>query len=145
MLVRFVLAVACCGLLNVAVAADPEPAPPKPILIRKVTDLTGIAWDFNKRVDQPLIINNADELAKEFDDKAVQAKINAVVDLSKERLIVFTWSGSGKDQLQLVSADTINKGNTTFAYKRGLTKDLRQHTHIYVMPQGTKFDVQVPK
>ena len=143
MLVRLLLAVACCGLLNVAGAEDATP--PKPIAIRKVTDLTGIAWDFNKRVDQPLVINNANELAKEFEDKAVQAKINAVVDLSKERLIVFTWSGSGKDQLQLVSADTVNKGNTTFSYKPGLTRDLRQHTHIYVMPQGTKFDVQVPK
>jgi hypothetical protein len=145
MLLRLLLALGCCGLWNVVVAAEPEPAPPKPIAIRKVTDLMGIAWDYNKKVDQPLIINNAAELAKEFEDKAIQAKINAVVDLSKERLIVFSWSGSGKDQLQLVSADTMNMGNTTFVYKRGLTRDLRQHTHIYVMPQGTKFDVQVPK
>jgi hypothetical protein len=142
MLVRLLLALACCGLFNVATADEPAP---KPILIRKVTDLTGIAWDYNKKVDQPLIINNLDELAKEFEDKAVQAKIKAVVDLTKDRLIIFTWSGSGKDQLQLVSADTLNKGNTTFAYKPGLTRDLRQHTHIYVMPQGTKFDVQVPR
>ncbi len=143
MLSRVAVVLGCFCLIQLALAADP-PAP-KPIAIRKVTDLQGIAWDYNKKVDQPLVINNAEELAKEFDNKEVQAKINAVVDLSKERLIVFTWSGSGKDQLQLVSGDTMNNGNTLFAYKRGLTRDLRQHTHIYVMPQGTKFDVRVPK
>ncbi len=142
MCLRLLLALACCGLLNLASADEPAP---KPIAIRKVTDLTGIAWDYNKKVDQPLIINNLDELAKEFPDPAVQAKVKAVVDLTKDRLIVFTWSGSGKDQLQLVSADTMNMGNTTFTYQRGLTRDRRQHTHIYVMPQGTKFDVQVPR
>ena len=145
MLTRFALFFSCLGMVLLANAAEPDLTPPKPIAIRKVTELTGIAWDYNKKVDQPLIINNADELVKEFEDKAVQAKINAVVDLSKERLIVFTWSGSGKDQLQLVSGDTMNNGNTLFAYKPGLTRDLRQHTHIYVMPQGTKFDVRVPK
>ena len=143
MLSRVAVVVCCFCMIQLSLAADP-PAP-RPIAIRKVTDLTGIAWDYNKKVDQPLIINTAEELAKEFEDKAVQAKINAVVDLSKERLIIFTWSGSGKDQLQLVSGDTMNNGNTVFAYKRGLTKDLRQHTHIYVMPQGTKFDVRVPQ
>lgn len=144
MLARLSL-IASLGLMMLATAAEPDAAPPKQIAIRKVTDLTGIAWDYNKKVDQPLVINNLAELAKEFPDTAVQAKIKGVVDLTKDRLIVFTWNGSGKDQLQLVSADTMNMGNTTFAYQRGLTKDRRQHTHIYVMPQGTKFDVQVPK
>jgi ATP-dependent protease Clp ATPase subunit len=145
MLARLSLFLGCLCTILLVNAAEPDATPPKPIAIRKVTDLTGIAWDYDKKVDQPLVIDSAKKLSEEFEDKATQAKINAVVDLSKERLIVLTWSGSGKDQLALVSADTMNMGNTVFAYKPGLTRDLRQHTHIYVMPQGTKFDVRVPK
>ncbi len=142
MLTKLLLALSCCGLFQLTVAADP---PPKPIAIRKVVDLNGVPWNYKKKVDQPLVIESTAQLTKEFDNKDVRAKINKVVDLSKDRLIVFTWSGSGGDTLELVSGDTMNMGNTVFAYTPGRTRDLRQHTHIYVMPQGTKFDVQVPK
>jgi len=147
MLLRLLLALGCCGLLNIAVAAEPDTTPRKPIAIRKIStdSLPNNFWDYKKKVDQPLIIESVEQLEKDFDDKGFLAKVKLLADLSKDRLIVFTWSGSGGDKLELVSGDTMNMGNTTFAYKRGLTRDLRQHTHIYVMPQGTKFDVQVPK
>jgi hypothetical protein len=126
-----------------AVKPDKPEPPPKSIPVRKIK-IEGVTWPIG-RPQEPLIINSQKKLAEVFDDEASQAAVLKLLNLEKERLVVFHWQGSGGDKLELVSANAEEQILTTFVYRRGLTRDLRPHLHLYVVPQDAKFNVQIPQ
>jgi len=90
---------------------------------------------------KPVEIKTAEELAKSplFADDACRDAIKKQVDFTKEKLVVFVWSGSGQDKL---TGTLIKRGGTAqFTFKAGLTDDLRHHGHVFAVPKDAKVEM----
>ncbi|MSU79234.1 MAG: hypothetical protein EXS16_14225 [Gemmataceae bacterium] len=89
----------------------------------------------------PTIITNAEELKKAIPeaDEAIQKQI----EFAKDKLVLFTWSGSGGDKL---NATLSEDGKTaTFTRKLGLTRDFRMHVRLFAIPATAEFKVTIGK
>jgi hypothetical protein len=88
-------------------------------------------------------IKTADELAKSaaFADDAGRDAIKKQVDFTKEKLVVFAWSGSGGDQLTPELKADGKKLAAVFTYKVGETDDLRRHALAFVVPKDAEVKV----
>lgn len=107
-------------------------------IVVKELDLKGLRRDFPKgSAERPTVITTADELAKAFPEEAVRERLKKDVDFAKQQLLFFAWSGSGGDKLLARVAD----GKVVFAYQRGLTRDLRGHMKLFVLPKGATWRV----
>jgi hypothetical protein len=100
----------------------------------------GVKFDFAKGGNEPkaVEIKSADELAKAamFADDAGRDAIKKQVDFSKQKLVVFVWSGSGGDKLS--GALSKNGKSVVFNYTQGLTDDLRRHAHVFAVPKDAE-------
>lgn len=89
----------------------------------------------------PTEIKTAEELAKTLPQEEVVAAIKKEVNFDKQKLLFFAWAGSGQDK---VSGEIV-KEEAIFTYKRGLTRDLRSHYHLFAIPKDAKFKVEMGK
>src|SRR5712692_462167 len=122
------------GLLVPAFAADP-----KGEVVREI-DVKGLKLPFQLgKVEQPTEITSAAELAKAIPDKEWQDKIGKEVDFTKQKLLLFIWSGSGTDKF---AAELGKNGEVTFQFTRGNTRDLRVHLHLFKLPKDMKWTVK---
>lgn len=86
----------------------------------------------------PDVFTSADDVAKSsLLQKAAEA-IGKQVDFKKEKLVVFTWKGSGQDKLDAEAKTTDGKTTVAFTYTPGKTRDLRQHIHLFVVPKDAE-------
>lgn len=121
---------------------DPEPVDdnaPKP---REIKDKEINPTVTDAEVGKPTKIKDAETLAKIVPDPASQECILDEVDLKKEYLLLFTWSGSGRDTLTFEPKKGDEGMEVVFTYKRGLTRDLRHHVKLFALPKKTKFSVE---
>ena len=83
----------------------------------------------------PAEVKSAEELAKcpVCGDEA--EAIKKQVDFSKEKLLVFAWSGSGQDKVDVTGETKDGKTALTVAYTPGKTRDLRRHVKLFVVPK----------
>ena len=88
-------------------------------------------------VDKPMKVTTKEELASTVKDTDTQDAIAKVVDFDKEYVLIFTWGGSGADKL----TPACEKEVVTFTYKRGRTKDLRQHAPIFALAKDATWVV----
>jgi hypothetical protein len=90
---------------------------------------------------KPVEIKSADDLAKSkaFDDAGRDA-VKKAVNFEKEKVVVFAWSGSGRDRL----AGELSKDgkSAVFTYKVGETDDLRRHSLAFAVPKDAKVEVK---
>jgi hypothetical protein len=95
-------------------------------------------------VPKPLVISTADELAKSkaFADDAGREAAKKQVDFATEKLVVFAWSGSGRDRLTPELKTDGKKVTAVFAYKVGETDDLRRHAVAFVVPKDATVEVR---
>jgi hypothetical protein len=116
-----------------------------PVDVRKI-DLTGLKTTPAKgKVTTPTEITTAEQLAKVFLDDEAQTKIKDQVDFAKSKLVYFAWSGSGGDKLGFQTDKTDKSLVVTFLYKAGLTRDLREHTALFVVPREATWKVTMSK
>jgi hypothetical protein len=131
------LALAVCGLMLPLTASAEEK---KDAAVKEI-DIKGLklpgARDGN--VNKPTAITSAEELAKAVPDEDSQAKIKKEVDFAKQQLLLFSWAGSGGDKLSFAAVE--GKNEVLFTVKRGLTRDLRTHVHLFVLPKDTAWKV----
>ena len=127
---RAILTAVVVGLATMAATADDKKS-----VVREVS-VKDYEANFKEpgTVTKPTKIMTAEELAKALPGKDVAEKIGKQVDFSKEYLLLFRWSGSGGDQLT-GSGET----KATFAYQRGLTKDLRGHLHLFAVAMDAEW------
>lgn len=88
--------------------------------------------------DYPLIIENGYiVLENENRAKGIFNPLPPEVDFEKQNVIIFAWKGSGQDKIDY----EYNKENKTynFVYKRGLTKDYREHIMIVSIGKENKW------
>ena len=88
------------------------------------------------KATEPTEIKSADDLTKSAALKGAADEIKKQVDFSKEKLVFFAWGGSGGDG---IAADEKTTG--TFHFTRGLTRDFRQHTKLFVVPKDAAVKV----
>ena len=128
----------CAVALLVAVPVFACEAPPD---VRPLA--TSVKFNFAKagNTPMPVEIKSAEELMKSplFTDDASREAVKKQVDFTKEKLIVFVWKGSGQDKLE---GALVKRGGTAqFTYKSGLTDDLREHAHIFAVPEYAKVEM----
>jgi hypothetical protein len=84
---------------------------------------------------------SADALGKSalFADDTSRDTLKKQLDFAKEKLVVFAWSGSGGDRI----AGALSKDGKAaeFSYRMGLTDDLRQHFHVFVVPKDAEVKI----
>ena len=92
------------------------------------------------KATEPAEIKTADDLAKSEALKDAADDIKKQVNFEKEKLVFFAWGGSGRDQ---IAADEKTAG--TFTLTRGLTRDFRMHTKLFVVPKDAAVKVVTGK
>ena len=124
--------------------ADDEKSAPKEIPTK---DLKLTFPDKGGKVTDPAIITTAEELTKNPVVGKADEDIKKKVDFAKEKLVVFTWSGSGQDKLagEFKMAEKDKKTTAMFTLMPGLTRDLRQHIHLFVVPKDAEVKVETAK
>jgi hypothetical protein len=118
----------------VLVADDTEPKDRK--VVAREIKVKGLP-SARGALGDPTRITSKEELEKVVADKAARAEILKQVDLRKEFLVLFGWSGSGQDKLEL----KMDKDKAMFTYTRGRTRDLRMHAKLFALPLKTEYKV----
>jgi len=124
------------ALASVATAED-TPA------IRKL-DLKDVKLKHEGIALEPAIASTAEELAKvkAFVDDASRAAVKKQVDFAKEKVVVFSWSGSGGDEVTPELLTTGKKLVAVFKYKPGKTDDVQEHGLIVTVPKDAVVEVK---
>ena len=125
---------------SLALAAEDKPAIKEiPTKDLKVMVIRG------GKATEPATITSAEDLAKSPVVKDAADDLKKQIDFAKEKLVVFAWAGSGQDKVagELKSED--KKMTAQFTYTRGLTRDLRQHVHLFVVPKDSEVKVETAK
>jgi hypothetical protein len=94
-----------------------------------------------RKAVEPLLITSAEELAKTIKDEATRKKVAEAVDFSKQKLVLFSWSGSGQDKLTFEEKKGDKGLIVDFTLTRGRTRDLRTHTHLFLLPKEATLHV----
>jgi hypothetical protein len=97
------------------------------------------------KATEPAEIKTAEELAKSPVAGGAADEIKKQVNFDKEKLVVFAWGGSGGDKLATDLKTADKKTSAVFTLTRGLTRDFRQHIHLYVVPKDADVKVETAK
>ena len=92
-------------------------------------------------VEEPLFLNSNDDLDKLIQDKKLSQTYSKHVDWEKQVVLVFRWSGSGQDQLEIRTKGE-EPVTVQFVYRRGRTRDLRPHLKLFVVERGVQWIVE---
>lgn len=87
--------------------------------------------------EKPLILTDA-EMARKFFDGDAMAKISRQMSFERQVLMVFAWRGSGQDQLDFTVLESFPE-QIKFNYMPGRTRDLREHTKVYVVRANVRW------
>ncbi|MBA4188187.1 MAG: hypothetical protein C0467_09245 [Planctomycetaceae bacterium] len=97
-----------------------------------------IAFPENGKAGSPTTITSPEELSKSPILKDAAEAIAKQVDFKTEKLLVFAWAGSGQDKLTVVGMEKDKKTLLTISYMPGLTRDLRRHVKLFVVPKDAE-------
>lgn len=89
----------------------------------------------------PQVIASMDELKAQVDDEKARKQIAEQVDFEKQKLLLFRWSGSGQDKLDIDLKETDKRETAAIKYTRGRTRDLRPHTYLFVIPKDADWQM----
>lgn len=120
---------------------DPDPKDLKAPKAREIT-VKGLPTSRDGQVAKPTKITDDAELKKAIPDDDARKEIAKQVNLKKEYLLLFQWSGSGQDKLTF---ETAKDGEVAFTHQRGLTRDFRMHARLFALPKGAKYKVGAGK
>jgi hypothetical protein len=127
-------AAAAEGIQNLAKAAEAAKEEPA---MKDLKELTVKESAFrHARPPHPTAVHSDDEAEAIFEGESLAA-LRKEVDFSKEQAVVFAWQGSGQDRIK---ADN-GKSGMLFDYEPGRTRDLRQHTVVFVLPKNDSWAV----
>jgi hypothetical protein len=125
---------------SVALAADD-----KPIVKEIPTKDLKLVFPKSGKATEPTIFTAADDVAKSPVVGGAADEIKKQVNFEKEKLVVFAWGGSGGDKLATDITTADKKTTAVFTLTRGLTRDFRQHIHLYIVPKNAEVKVELAK
>lgn len=91
---------------------------------------------YNSVVEHPAVISNgyafvdSVQLADKYFDH-----LPPEVNFDAEQVVIFAWNGSGQDKIEYEKIDDVYH----FVYKRGQTRDLKQHLKIVSVPKKNEW------
>lgn len=88
-----------------------------------------------KKWSEPVVIKTAEDAAKHF------GKAPDGVDFKKQIVLLFAWQGSGGDKLEYAILESFPE-QIPFSLKPGLTRDLRQHIHVFALRSNVKWSIK---
>ncbi len=135
-----VIMLALVGLAASGAPAD-EPAKKDDKKTVREIDLKGLKRELPGQFGKPAVITSAEELAKAFPEKDIQARIAKDVDFQKEQLLFFAWSGSGGDKLTYKVEDGKKGPEVVFQRAAGFTDDLASHFRLFAVPRGAAWRI----
>ena len=100
--------------------------------------------EVTNRFGSPVVIANAEQLAKTIKDEAAVAAVQKTVDFEKEQVLFFAWSGSGQDKLTFAAGSDPKGPDVIFTYAPGRTRDVRVHKKLFALAKDAKFKVVGP-
>ena len=110
----------------------PPPAKTNIPPIKKIAKVLPLRSVFQRGASQkPIVIKSAEDAAKHFDGKNLAA-IQKQVDFKQQFVLIFAWRGSGGDRLNYAVLESYPE-QIVFKLKRGRTRDLRSHLHVYAL------------
>ncbi len=130
-MIRFIVCVVVCLAACAAQAQEPIAAvtvSPEQSIVKDAV------WN------RPLAISSRQDAAACFSAEAMNALVSQV-DFEKQFLLVFAWQGSGGDRLSYTVAESFPE-QIFFSMKRGLTRDLRPHMHVYALRSNVRWSIQ---
>jgi membrane-bound inhibitor of C-type lysozyme len=131
-MIRFIMCVAVvCLTVCAAQAQEPIAAVTVSPEQRIVKDAV---WN------RPIAIASRQDAAACFSAEAMN-ELGSQVDFEKQFLLVFAWQGSGGDRLSYTVAESFPE-QIFFSMKRGLTRDLRPHVHVYALRSNVRWSIQ---
>lgn len=89
----------------------------------------------------PTVVTDAEGLAKLFPDEDARAAVAKQVDFKTHTLVIFAWSGSGQDKIDVAVLES-SPEQLVFTRKPGLTRDLRTHVKAYSVRNDVKYTVK---
>lgn len=116
--------------------ADPKAPKPRELVLTKARPAARGAFGA-----RPMKVTTKEELAKAVAGDEGVAEITKLVDLKKEYLVVFNWSGSGGDRITFDVKEGKGGPAVTFAYTRGRTRDLRMHFKVFALPKKATYEM----
>lgn len=91
---------------------------------------------YNTVVEYPVVIQNGYAFVDNFQmAEKYFDHLPPDVDFGSEQVIIFAWNGSGADNIEYEKMENIYH----FVYKRGQTKDLKQHIKIVSIPKKNEW------
>jgi hypothetical protein len=115
---------------SVALAGD-DPEPKNKKTAAREIKVDGLPAGLGQVIE----LRSKGEVVERFGDAKVAEGAIKQVNLSKEFLVYFSWTGSGADRLELKE----NKGVVIFRRIRGETKDRKRHARLFALPHKTEY------
>jgi hypothetical protein len=132
---RTMLALLFCFPLSAL--AEEASTPP----IEELTDVRPNDKAFEVKRDKlPIVVRSADE-AKQFFTGENLAAMKEKVDFRSQVVLVFAWQGSGQDKLSYDVLESFPE-QLVFTIKPGRTRDLRSHSHVFVVRSNVKWKLK---
>ena len=123
---------ACCVALPL-VAAQEGRTP-----VRELDLKAAVTPTADGRVDRPRVIATEAELTAAVPDGATRVGLVKQVNFEAEQLVLFTWTGSGRDTLTAeykVLCSKSREAEVVFRYTPGGTADRTAHARLFAVPK----------
>lgn len=130
-----ILLLSAVVLAATAAANDDDPDPPQKPRWREVRIKIGMTKD--ERFAAPIRFESQEALAAVMNSASLTKEILKEVDLSKEHLLLFCWSGSSGDRLQAGG----KASEVTFEYTAGEKVDGFRHVKMFTVPAKAKVKI----
>ncbi|HMO12850.1 MAG TPA: hypothetical protein PKD64_03480 [Pirellulaceae bacterium] len=92
---------------------------------------------------EPAVIDSKEALLAQCESQELVDSISRLVDFSKKKLVVFTWAGSGQDQLDYEIS--LAEKKVVFDRIPGFTRDYREHQRTYVIDASYEVEIKQPE
>jgi len=82
-------------------------------------------------LEVPLVLRSLED-ARPYYDAAGLDRLDALVDFNRQHVLLFAWSGSGRDKLTYEVLESVPE-QVAFTYQPGRTRDLRRHAYAFAL------------
>lgn len=86
-----------------------------------------------------ILLTSSDDAKARLSEENFE-KLNKAVDFEAQRVVIFAWRGSGRDQISFDVAESWPE-QVGFRYNRGRTRDLRSHLKVFALRSNVSCSV----
>ena len=91
----------------------------------------------------PFEITSEKQLNVVITDASIRDAVAGRIDFRQQKLLLFSWSGSGGDQLWAGAQVVEGQTHVEMQFQFGLTDDLRPHQGLFAVPQDARWHITV--